>query len=273
MQQATPTAPTETLEAYPTTAATDTTIAPINSHHNFITNNAVPEVTQTGESPQPQPSPNLTPNIRFPNYSTRQRSSNIHLDAPETEFLRTALSSCRSTITQQESEIKRINEGLRLRDKRIMKLEAQIGTAADTIAARAPTNDDTNAKLTDLLEKLCTTHHHSPSNIYINPCHANQSGTSAEYFHCQKCSFSFHCSPDLDKHIKNAHADLDPHTCHFCSSKFQCEKDLNQHIEANHEQQSLPCNVCGETFDSSNDLNEHTNNDHITEPSVNNPEL
>ena len=273
MHQVTPSEPTETLEADPTKITADTTIAPMNTHLNPILNDAVPEVTQSEEPSQPSPSPRLTPSIRFPNYSTRQRSSNINVDAPETEFLRTALSSCRSTITQQESEIKRINEGLRLRDKRIMQLEAQIGAAADTIASRGPTNDDTNAKLNDLLEKLSSMNHHQPSNIYINPCHANHSTPTAEYFTCEKCSFSSHCRPDLDKHIQNTHADPDLHTCHFCSSMFHCEKDLNQHIEGNHEQQSLPCNTCGETFDSSNDLNEHTNNRHTREHSVNNQDL
>ena len=235
-------------------------------------NAAAPEFTQPEEPTQP-PSPNLTPSIRFPNYSTRQRSSNIPVDAPETEFLKTALSSCRSTIVQQESEIKRLNEGLRIRDKRIMQLEAQIGVAADTIASRAHTNDDTDAKINNILDKLSTMHHHPPSNIYIDPCHTNESRPNAECFSCRKCSFSFHCNPDLDKHIKNAHADPDPYTCHFCNNKFQCEEDLIQHIEANHEQQSLPCDVCGDAFSSSNDLNDHKNNTHIAEQSVNSQDL
>ena len=154
-----------------------------------------------------------------------------------------------------------------------MQLEAQIGVAADTIASRAHTNDDTDAKINNILDKLSTMHHHPPSNIYIDPCHTNESRPSAECFSCQKCSFSFHCNPDLDKHIKNAHADPDPYTCHFCNNKFQCEEDLIQHIEANHEQQSLPCDVCGDAFSSSNDLNDHKNNTHIAEQSVNSQDL
>ena len=72
----------------------------------------------------------------FPSLNTRQRSSNINTENPDLEFQQTALSACRSTIAQQESEIKRLKEGLDIRNKRILQLESQIGEAADHIAGR-----------------------------------------------------------------------------------------------------------------------------------------
>ena len=51
--------------------------------------------------------------VTFPNNSTRQKSLNVKTTDPEKkEFLQTSVDSCRSTITQQESEIKRLNESL-----------------------------------------------------------------------------------------------------------------------------------------------------------------
>ena len=71
-----------------------------------------------------------------PNYSIRQRSSNIPVDNPEHEFQKTALDACRSTIAQQEAEIKKLNEGMDVRNKRILQLENQVGVATSYLSSR-----------------------------------------------------------------------------------------------------------------------------------------
>ena len=86
---------------------------------------------------------------KFPSTSSRQRSSNVNLGAPELEFLRTTLSSCRSNISQQEAEIKRLHENIDIRNKRIAQLETQIGHASDYVSARP-----TKANICDKLEHL-----------------------------------------------------------------------------------------------------------------------
>ena len=73
---------------------------------------------------------------RAPNTSSRQRSSNESISNAETEFLKTALSSCRSTISQQEMELKRLRETLDIRNKRIIQLEQVVGHATEDIASR-----------------------------------------------------------------------------------------------------------------------------------------
>ena len=88
------------------------------------------------------PPPNSTTggnllNTIFPR-NTRQRSSNVNLTDPEKECLKTAPDSCRSSITQQESEIKRLNESLDIRNRRIMLLESQVNIAASHVAASTP---------------------------------------------------------------------------------------------------------------------------------------
>ena len=54
----------------------------------------------------------------------------------EVEFQRTALSACRGTIAQQETELKRLKECVDIRNKRVLQLEAQIGHASEFVAAR-----------------------------------------------------------------------------------------------------------------------------------------
>ena len=71
---------------------------------------------------------------KFPNNSSRQRGSNVLLTDPEKEFQKTALDVCRSTIIQQETELKRLNESLNIRNKKIMQLENQIEHAANYMA-------------------------------------------------------------------------------------------------------------------------------------------
>ena len=54
------------------------------------------------------------------------------------EFQKTSLNACRSTIAQQQAELKRLNENLSVRNSRVMQLEDQVKYASDTIADRNP---------------------------------------------------------------------------------------------------------------------------------------
>ena len=55
---------------------------------------------------------------------------------PDTEFYKSSLDACKSTIIQQESEIRKLRETLDIRNKRIVQLESQMGTAAINNASR-----------------------------------------------------------------------------------------------------------------------------------------
>ena len=95
----------------------------------------------------PTPVNNSSMQPRFPNNSIRQRSSNVRVTDPENEFLKTALDACRSNIVQQETELKKLNEGLDIRNKRIMQLENQVGVA-ETLTK---VNDSLNLLLAKLI--------------------------------------------------------------------------------------------------------------------------
>ena len=160
-------------------------ISGISSAITNIVTSTVHSSTQPGPVVNPGPVlQNFHP--RFPSTNTRQRSSNIVVENPEIEFLKTALSSCRSTISQQEMELRRLKETLEIRNRRICNLETQVGQASDIIADRAPPsqhNQNCCNKLEDLKNKIdivsmklenfqATQPSHS---FVINSCHQNTS--------------------------------------------------------------------------------------------------
>ena len=166
------------------------------------------ESTQTIKPSQPS----------FPSTATRQRSSNVNAENPELEFLKTALSSLRSTVTQQEVENKRLKETLEIRNKRITNLEAQVGHASDIIADRDIPSHHSGEKLKDLTEKIELLSRkveklHEPqtsNSIVINSCHPNSSHPTL-----QKASSQTQTDIDDDiPHSDAMHHDGDEHSTH-----------------------------------------------------------
>ena len=132
--------------------------------------------------------PTMAPIIKFPNNSIRQRSSNITLDDPEKEFNKTALDTCRGTIVTQEAELKKLKEGMEIRNKKIMQLEDQVSHASTYIASRnppevgysIPINSNTTSShapelqhaLNSIASKLESLSSPPASNIHINNNHS-----------------------------------------------------------------------------------------------------
>ena len=113
---------------------------------------------------------------KFPTMAARQRTSNINTDNAELEFQKTALSFCRSTISQQETEIKKLKETLDIRNRRITQLESMLGHAADNIANRdfgssVSNSESLVAKFGDLCKKLESSN--TSNNIIVNSCKHN----------------------------------------------------------------------------------------------------
>ena len=148
---------------------------------------AIQNQDQSHPSPQTGPNQSTTPlpparqsaQVVFPTTAHRQRSSNITLQNPEHEFQQTALSACRSTIAQQETELKTLKDGIAIRNRRILQLESIVGEASETIAARDCPNDTTetrtNNSIVTRIEKLENKLNNiqvtsPPNNIVINTC-------------------------------------------------------------------------------------------------------
>ena len=140
---------TSLLPPIPTHSPTPILVLPTQSEQHLVQPQPDQPLAQNPPSPNvlPPTQQPTQPQTTFPNYSVRQRSTNIRLENPELEFQKTALSACRSTIAQQEAELKRLKESLDIRNKRILLLESQLGVASETIAARGEVDPIDRAEL------------------------------------------------------------------------------------------------------------------------------
>ena len=155
---------------------------------------STPTVTESHVTQQNSASPGQTavsllthpasqaPPPKFPSASTRQRSSNVNLGNAEQEFQKTALGALRSTVTQQEVELKTLREAIDIRNKRISQLEAQVGHASNLLSDRdIPQNlsEDRVGALVDKLQHICLKFDQltglPSNNIVVNTCNSHQS--------------------------------------------------------------------------------------------------
>ena len=216
----------------------------------------------------------------FPRNNTRHRTSNINVKDAEKEFLETALKTCRSTITQQEVEIKRFKENLDIRNKRISQLEKQVSDAAYHIADRSPQQQTTVTARKDRLEELIhlilsKLDNKSTPDITINN---NQNGVSSkppqvnqfsqtDKTDCSSCSSEYQLDSNLQVHVSTSHeSEVTAHHCEFCKQMFDSQAALIVHM-GNHNSQmdhelSQPCTECGNKFSSIQNLVEHMESVH-----------
>ena len=222
------------------------------------------------------------PAPKFPT-NTRQRGSNIAALDPEVEFQKVALDSCRSTIIQQEAEIKKLSEGIDIRNKKIMQLESQVGVAAKYVSSRDSSTADNLlvpdqpasllATMNLLLTKVSSlADHHMPKTPAVNiyntvPCsHQRQVMLDKDS--------QTHDDPNTDESLdrslptatdainKDEHGPIDTEivlVCTVCSQVLNTNEQLDLHMESVHGSSLLPfsCNNCVATFPSLKDLNTH----------------
>ena len=242
----------------------------------------------TTDSPRDQPSSaSATQNSaqqlpRFPP-STRHRRSNVNVHDAETEFQKAALDACRSTIVQQEAEIKKLNEAMDIRNKKIMQLEGQIGTATSHLANRdhAPaaiipsaTSDqlgDILSILHSLLSKLSVLTDQMITKSPIVNVYNSQSGNQKQIMLEKESQTSDTDSIVIpasnvvsdcitDKRTKDSETVL---TCTMCSLVSNTTEDLDQHMENSHGNTgAIKCDQCNAMFSSKKLLNIHQSEKH-----------
>ena len=238
---------------------------------------------QLGVQQVPHPSDQSAP--KFPR-NTRHRASLVNKTDPEMEFLQTAVDSCRSTIATQESEIKRLNECLDIRNKRVMNLEAQVAHAAKHVADRGASADypgsiDSSVsnistkKLEEaillILKKLdspatfpsITIHNNTPN--FPSPTQplltSRYSQTAAPVeSSCTKC-------PQESNHSCDQ-----PLTCNVCKETDASTTNLDKHFDPHEKPDNAPyklpsspefsCEYCDNKFASPSILLEHTESEH-----------
>ena len=251
---------------------------PTASQHSQPTASQHPKATAP---PPNNPDEHFRSAPKFPSNSIRQRSSNINVTNAEIEFQNTALNSCRSTIIQQEMELKRLNETLSIRNRRIMQLEDQIKHAGDCIASRdvgtshnSSSSVSIGEKLIQISAKIDSLQISSPpsNNIFISSSGARNLKTQhsqTDLLQCGKCD-----------QIDVSTADQTPKTndfpCKSCDETFSNRTILQEHIAENHkgglvDSEEFTCDYCGIFNINENDLQAHIENNHLITESCPSP--
>ena len=234
--------------------------------------------------------------LRYPSNAIRQRKSNVAAGEPEKEFQKAVIDACRSTITQQEAELKRLNENLDIRNKKIMQLESQVGSAASYLSSRDTghqSNISTNISdhLTALLTTmnlvlskltLCTdspaASRSSPISIYNSPCQLPK--VTLVNMGTQTDTATINTNT-VDMSVTTITRETMPDdteavlSCTLCGKVLESMEQLDLHIESTHSSssttQEVPgitentsCDHCGEKFSTLNLLQRHCSEKHAT---------
>ena len=232
---------------------------------------------------------NIPTITKFPNNSVRQRKSNVAILEPEVEFQKAAIDACRSTIAQQEAELKRLNECLDLRNKKIIQLESQIGVARSFVASReihpdisresASLDPSTNltsslslllSKLTKVVDNL--TPRTSSVNVYNSSCHISKAvmiDAACQTSSSNQDQFITTDTNTIDSDeeaetVNEVEAIVDESeailTCTICNKTAASSSELDNHIEDAHG--SKVCDFCDQNFNSKEKLKKHQNEKH-----------
>ena len=266
------------------TESISTTISPEHPHLQTVISTSINRNTTNHNVQHNEPATNVNDGApankppKFPSNAIRQRASNINVIDPDKEFLQTALDTCRSSIAQQETEIKKLKEALEIRNKRIIQLEGQVGYAANMVGGRHDANETTippppsrsieqtllkiNSKLDELAHPINPV---NTINVYSNgcsnsnpTCSTNQSTqTDHTIDSCYNCEEPAPKESDLVNHIETSDdfgtalfSPYDPHgadqgaekhpkqKCSQCDKQFNSVRDLVGHIDSEHKETS-----------------------------------
>ena len=218
---------------------------------------------------------------RFPNNSIRQRKSNVATLEPEIEFQKATIDACRSTIAQQESELKRLNECLDLRNKKIMQLESQVGVARSFIASREVPHENTmplphsdqltnhTTSLSHLLSKLTIVVDNltprTPSvNVYNSSCHGSKATMKEASCQtsCDNLAVIDTTNTNTIESVITTNDDAEAILiCTVCNISLESNRDLDSHMETAHGCNKV-CDFCDQNFTCEDKLKKHKNEKH-----------
>ena len=218
------------------------------SDHTAVVDRA--PVTAHPRVPPPQQANHIQP--RFPNNGGRQRTTNVPLENPELEFQRTALDSCRSTIVQQEADLKRLNETLDIRNKRIMQLEDQIGIAASYVS-----NRDTDIRGASVTSSDLRCENLSQISDKLNNLVTKISMVVDQFISRSHAVNIYNTTSSTHRQVV-----YDRGTQTMDGSSVQNNDSMNEQDTLDSEEIILQCTVCSNTFKSSSDLDNHIESTH-----------
>ena len=77
-------------------------------------------------------------------------------------------------------------------------------------------------------------------------------------FPCETCSKLFTRKYDLERHIKQAHTEIEnQQQCSYCEYSTNRKSDLNRHVESRHNKPNFACGICNKSFNRKDNLKIH----------------
>ena len=209
----------------------------------------------------PENIPPVNAQIKYPTNSIRQRGSNVSTLDPETQFQKATIDACRSTIIQQESEIKKLREGIDIRDKTILQLQGQVGHATTALSNRNQSsvcNDHSSncSSINQLITQLTTLVNHLSSfpmpsvnvyNRYMDATTSTKSEKSTQTLPLSSMNSSAEqlsqnslatenndCTEINPAHISSESEEI-IHTCTECDARLDSSQALDDHLTSHHD--------------------------------------
>ena len=200
-------------------------------------------------------------------------------------YLDFVIDTCRSTVAQQEAEIKKLKESLSVRNKRVIQLESQVGEAANQIAGRHSVEpstipDPATSKLEETLIRIMSKLEQPQPVITINnnqnglpaakPSQSNQSSQTS----CNLCKCTTQPEAHLKPHIENVHVQSSTEPSDECSRNIdtlsyqqgtnssQLPQEPGNMSTEQISTSAVTCEYCDRKFGSVPLLLEHTESEH-----------
>ena len=198
---------------------------------------------------------------KLPPLTGRQRKSNVNLENPATDFLKSQVDTLKSVVSQNDAEIKKLKQSNDIKSKRINQLESQLQEATNLIAQQARVSKDPNPNphtipedfaqnvpnpRTDLLEQK---YDFLMSQVNMLTLRLSEIGNNRAQstFACSKCEYETNLKADLSKHVEDTHERL--YTCSQCDFKSESSQEISEHKRRVHQQKKYECAECEfETF-------------------------
>ena len=221
-----------------------------------------PDPDQTQSSTRP----------KLPTLLGRHRKSNLDLEHPEQEFLRSQVDTLKGVVSQNDEEIKKLKQSNDLKSKRIIQLESQLQEAKNCITQQArlssptPVVEDRNTVDTDLnprvhlLEQKCSFIIDQISALssrfgdFTNNSSRNSKNPET-LFSCMNCDYDAKSKIELSKHIEEFHSRK--YTCNKCDFTSSKSVDVKEHKLKTHPIALLKCDECDMETQHSNQLAKH----------------
>ena len=203
--------------------------------------------------------------VKLPSLLGRQRKSNVNIDDPQIEFLKSQVDTLKGVIVQNNDEIRKLKQSNELKAKRINQLESQIRNVCTKSASEVADSDSSTSDLKiNLLEQKLANAMKQMNSMNVKLAELDQRMTTRIY-HCTDCNFETLQDINLRKHMQESHLKfpsdnrISTSSCNNCRLESQTHDPLNDHNIETSELDSFPCDACKYFAFSLNDLDRHQN--------------